>query len=129
MLFLSALGYLRNRGIAAGQTKLRRAVELWPGLLEQDEVHYELGCAFQKRGYRGTPIGLDIGESTALVRRLLTQGLPLSSRRSRAAWGRACLALAQLALIAGERGAARQCALRAVVRCSGLHRRKAARGL
>ena len=35
----------------------------------------------------------------------------------------------ELALIAGKRGAARQCALRAVVRCSGLHRRKAARGL
>jgi glycosyltransferase involved in cell wall biosynthesis len=129
LLFLSALGYFCTRNIAAGQTKLRSAVELWPGLLEQDEVYYELGCAFQKRGYRGTPIGLDIRESTALVRRLLTQWLPLPASISRAAWGRACLALAQLALIAGERGAARQSALRAIIRCSGVHRRKAARGL
>jgi glycosyltransferase involved in cell wall biosynthesis len=128
-LFLSALGYFRNRDIAAGEAKLQRAVALWPGILEEDEVYYELGCAFQRRGYRGTPIGLDIRESTALVRRLLTQCLPLSSSLSRAAWGRACLALAQLALIAGERGAARQAALRAVIRCSGLARRKAARGL
>jgi GT2 family glycosyltransferase len=96
--FNSALGYLRQGDAASAQERVRRAVTCWPGLLEQDEFYYELGCAFQPRGVRGTTTDLDLDTSAALIRDILFNDVPAAEARSaRAHWGRACLVLARLA--------------------------------
>jgi glycosyltransferase involved in cell wall biosynthesis len=114
ILFLSALAHLQIRYTAATE-RLRRALVLWPGLLDENEFFYELGCAFQARGYRGTPIGLNVRESGRLLQALLHHDLGLPAASGRLAWGRACLVLSQLGLLAGDRAAARQYALSAII--------------
>jgi glycosyltransferase involved in cell wall biosynthesis len=108
-LFVSALAQFRRGENVIGSSKVRDALAIWPALVEDDEFHYELACANQARGVRGTPSGLDLAGNARLVRSLLP--LP-GGRRS---WGRACLALAQVALLARDQRAARRYALRALV--------------
>jgi GT2 family glycosyltransferase len=96
-LFVSALGHLRRGNEEAGLSKLRRALEAWPGLAALDELYFELACAYQARGVRGSPDGLDLARSERLVQSLL----PLLG--GQASWGRACLALGRVALGAQQR--------------------------
>jgi glycosyltransferase involved in cell wall biosynthesis len=107
-LFVAGLARLRRRDVSAGLRKVREALAVWPGLVEQDEFHFELACAYQPRGVRGTAAGLNVRESAELVRSLL----PLPG--GRASWGRACLALARMGLVARDRRSARRYAFEAL---------------
>jgi len=98
-LFASALAELRRRDTAAGLNKLRQALEVWPGVANQDEFYFELACAYQARGVRGTSRDLDLEKGAQLMRLL---PLPDGS------WGRAYFALARVALVAGDRRAGRR---------------------
>jgi glycosyltransferase involved in cell wall biosynthesis len=108
--FNAALGYFRQTDITLGREKLRQAVECWPDLLSADEFYYELGCAFQPRGLRGTPAQLELAASEDLIHFALSAwpdpGPPGLSRDG--AWGQASLNLARLALISGQPRAARR---------------------
>ena len=99
--FVSGLAYLRRRDDELGRQNIRRALEVWPGLAEEDELYYELACARQPRGRRGPSRELDLDESERLIEWVLpdTGGRPLPAR--------ACLALGRLALHSGNRRAAR----------------------
>ncbi len=129
LYFLSALAHLREHNTTAATERLRQALALWPGLLHENEVYYELGCAFQQRGYRGTSIGLNVGESAALIHQLLHQALGLPAARGRTAWAQACLVLMQLALLTGDRAAARRFGLSALRWGAGQTRTTALRRL
>ena len=119
-LFSAGLACLRTRDVVRGVGKIRQALEVWPELVEQDEFHFELACAYQPRGFRGTGLGgLDVQETAELVRSL--QPLP-GGRASRA---RAAFALAWMALVAHDRRTARRHALEAL-RAPGLHRKASA---
>ena len=107
-LFASGLMHLRQRDGSVGRDKLRQALGVWPELVEEDEFHFELACAFQARGVRGTGHGLRLSASEALARSL--RPLPGGRRSS----GRLSLAFAQMALLAGEYSSARRYAAEAV---------------
>jgi glycosyltransferase involved in cell wall biosynthesis len=104
-LFVVGLDYYRLSQQSAGFEKIRRAIEVWPGLLEQDEFYYELGCANQDRGARGSALGLNVPGGADLIRACLPD-----TRRARF-WSRACLNLMQLAWLAGDRALARAYAM------------------
>ena len=69
--FNSAIGQLRQKQIAQAREKIRLAFRCWPGILSLDEFYYELGCAFQPRGVRGTAVGLTLPDGEALIRSIL----------------------------------------------------------
>jgi GT2 family glycosyltransferase len=121
-LFAAGLDRLRERDLAGGSSKIREALAVWPELVEEDEFHFELACAFQQRGLRGTDQGLDLHESAALVRAL--QPFP----GGRASWGRSAFALAWMATVAGDRTSARRYA-RQALHAPGLRHKVAALGL
>jgi glycosyltransferase involved in cell wall biosynthesis len=122
--FNAALGYLRQREIDLGREKLQQAVACWPELLTADEFYYELGCAFQPRGLRGTLAQLELTASEDLIRFALsawpdpaTPGVSPDS-----AWGQAALNLARLAIIGGQPQAARRYAGNAIRYGQASHR-------
>jgi hypothetical protein len=112
----TALGYLRQKRMAPAQEKIRQAVSTWPGILRLDEFYYELGCAFQQRGVRGTAVDLSLPDGEALIRSILFEWLPpeLAPADQKRAWGQANMVLARLARAAGQPRAARQYAARTV---------------
>jgi glycosyltransferase involved in cell wall biosynthesis len=113
--FNSALSYLRQNELARGREKIQQAVQYWPGLLAQDEFYYELGCAFQPRGLRGSAQGIDLVKSAGLIRDFLFVDLTKAGAdESPEHWGQACLVLARLARNTGQRQAARGYALQVV---------------
>jgi len=113
--FNAALAYLWQTKTVLGEQKLRQAVECWPGLLDLDEFYYELGCARQPRGLRGTAKGLDLKTGEALIRAaLLDRTASLTARSAQRYWGHACLVLARLARNTGNWSACRGYALRAM---------------
>jgi hypothetical protein len=85
---------------ATGAAKLREALTTWPELSDEEEFYYELACSHQARGLRGTAVGgnADAAELLESLRTLF---------HGRASWGRAQLALANVALLAGDRRSAR----------------------
>jgi glycosyltransferase involved in cell wall biosynthesis len=104
-VFISALAYLRLGRNEAALAKLAAALRDWPELLWLDEFYYEMACAYQQRGYRGSGTGLQLERSAELLRQTVL-GEPtthLSSGQRQEAWGRAGLAMAQLALVAGHK--------------------------
>ena len=103
--FVSGLGYLRTRQAPQGFEKIIQAISIWPGLLADEEFYYELGCAYQPRGLRGTASGLDLNESAALIRSVLAD----QNQNGRLAF--AYVTLSQLALVTGNRWAALRFAL------------------
>ena len=117
--FSAGLARLRTRDLVGGLAKIKQALAVWPEVVEEDEFHFELACAYQPRGFRGTEQGLDVRETAHLVRSL--QPLP-GGRASRA---RAAFALAWTALVARDQRSARHFALQAL-RAPGLHRKAAA---
>lgn len=125
----SALAYWRQHNHAAAIEKSKLAIACWPGLLERSELYYELGAAFQERGWRGSPAGLRLAESTAMVHQLLHEEWAIPQARRRALWGYACLVLAQLAQHTGQTAGARRLALRALVYAALPHKARAARSL
>lgn len=126
--FNAALGYFWQKNAALGRGKVRQAVQVWPGLLDQDEFYYELGCAFQPRGLRGTATGLDLGASASLIQDILSHDRPPSAARStRAYWGRACLVLARLARNTRDWRGSHTYALRALAYADGRDRLRALR--
>jgi glycosyltransferase involved in cell wall biosynthesis len=112
----TALGYLRQKRMAPAQEKIRQAASTWPGLLRLDEFYYELGCAFQSRGVRGTAMDLSLPDGEALIRSVLFEWISpeLTRAEQKRAWGQANMVLARLARAAGQPQAARQYAARAV---------------
>lgn len=100
-LFVSGLAHLRRRDDRIGRQRVRRALEVWPGLADQHELYYELACARQPRGWRGATPALDLTESANLIQWVLpeTGGRPLPAL--------AYTALGNLALLSGDRRAAR----------------------
>jgi GT2 family glycosyltransferase len=118
-LFSAGLARLRHRDVVGGLGKIRAALAVWPALVDEDEFHFELACAYQPRGLRGTGQGLVLQETARLVGSL--QPLP-GGATSRA---RADFALAWTALVARDRRSARHFALRAL-RAPGLRRKAAA---
>ena len=126
--FNTALGFLWQNDEASGRERIRRAVACWPGLLDLDEFYYELGCANQPRGLRGSPQGLDLRAGEALIREaLFTSTAPASEHAARAHWGQACLVLARLARNTRQWPACRRYALRAVIAASNRGRLEATR--
>jgi hypothetical protein len=80
----------------------------------QDETYYELGCAYQPRGLRGSSIDLRLHDSERLIHSLIFDHWPAPSegaRRTR--WGQACLVLSTLAYQANDRSAAQRLAIQA----------------
>jgi hypothetical protein len=103
LYFNSAMAYFRVQDLAAAIGKLQQAIELRPALLVDDELYYELACALQPTGYRGSAVGLRLDDSARLVKDLLYQRLHLPAGQSPASlWGRACLVFAQVAYTAGQ---------------------------
>jgi hypothetical protein len=126
--FNAALGYLRQGDRQRGQAKVVQAVQHWPGLLERREFYYELGCANQPRGLRGTAQAQDLAASASLLHALLFGGqLVPASSSARRYWGRACLTLASLARNSGHRRACWFYALRALPQLTGRERGEALR--
>jgi hypothetical protein len=122
--FNSALGYLRQRQMARAQEKILLARRCWPDLLSQDEFYYELGCAFQPRGVRGTAVGLSLLDGEALIRSVLFEWLSpeLGRAEEKRAWGQANMVLARLARATGHLQAARRYAARAMRQGTGRQR-------
>jgi glycosyltransferase involved in cell wall biosynthesis len=121
--FNTALGYLRQGEAAPAQAKLQQAVETWPGLLQEAELYYELACAYQPRGWRGTAAGLRLNDSARLIREVIaTNAALLPGSRPAELWGFACLVLAQLAATNHDRAAARRFALQALRRAEARYR-------
>lgn len=125
--FTTALAYFRLDDIERGVAKLNEAVACWPELAGLDEFFYELGCARQGRGVRGTGNALDLTESEALLRSLLSGRLALPAGQGY--WGHACLVLARLAAAANKPTAGRRYALQALRYGRLAHKRAAARAL
>ena len=126
--FNTALGLWWQNDEAGGRERIRRAVAFWPGLLALDEFYYELGCAKQPRGLRGAAHGLDLRESEALIRAVLSdREAPAGEQAARAHWGQAWLVLARLARNTDQWPACRRYALRALLSGSGRGRQEAAR--
>ncbi len=122
--FNAALGYLRQREAILGREKLRQAVACWPELLNADEFYYELGCAFQPRGQRGTPAQLELTASEDLIHFALSAwpDPPPPGVSPDSAWGQASLNLARLANISGQPRAARRYARSAMRHGQARHR-------
>ena len=99
-LFVAGLAYLRRWDDGLGLPKIRRALEVWPGLAEDDELYYELACARQPRGQRVGSAALDFAETV----RLITLVMP--EAQGPAVHARVRLALGNLALFSGDRRAA-----------------------
>ena len=128
-VFVSALAYLRLGQQDAALDKLGQALRGWPEMVWLDEFYYEMACAFQQRGYRGSGHGLQLERSAAVLRQTLL-GEPaghLSGRLRHEAWGRAGLALAQLALISGQQALAWRYAWQALRHAQPAYRGQAAR--
>lgn len=126
--FVSALAHFRRNELAAGIGKTQEALAVWPAMAGQDETYYELGCAYQRRGLRGSPIGLRLEDSERLVHSLVFDHWPARSDDTRRArWGHACLVLSKLAYQANDRGAARRLATQAGRYATPSHRGKALR--
>jgi glycosyltransferase involved in cell wall biosynthesis len=110
--FVSGLAHLRRGDVAAGIAKTREALAVWPALACQDETYYELGCAYQKRGLRGSVIDLRLHDSERLIHSLIFEHWPAPSESTRRArWAHACLVLSKLAFHVNDRGAAQRLAL------------------
>jgi len=126
--FNSALGFFWQNALPEGRARIYRALEVWPDLINLDEFYYELGCARQPRGLRGTPEGLNLEEGAALIHSLLFDPpAPLSAQAAAAHWGQACMVLARLARNMRQWPTCRRYALRAMLFASGRGRRQAAR--
>jgi hypothetical protein len=124
--FASALAYFRRGKVAAGVAKTQEALQSWPAMTARDETYYELGCAYQQRGWRGTCADLRLDESAHLIRSLVFEHWTAPSETARRAWwGHACLVLSQLAYEAGDGSTARRLAMEAW-RGAGLRRRSSA---
>lgn len=99
-LLVAGLAHLRRRQDDLGRERIRRALEVWPGLEHEPELYYELACARQPRGERGPSPALDLVESARLIEWVLPNaGAALPAP--------ACVALGNLALLSGNRRAAR----------------------
>ena len=114
--FNTALGHLRHKDMAWARDRIERAVRTWPPLAAEDELYYELGCAFQPRGVRGTAVGLSLAEGEAVIHSVLFDWLAadLAPPQRQQAWARANVVLARLARATGQARAARQFAGRAM---------------
>lgn len=113
-LFVSALAYFRRGKVAAGVAKTQEALQSWPAMAARDETYYELGCAYQQRGWRGSFADLRLDESTHLIHSLVFEHWPAPSETARHAWwAHACLVLSQLAYEAGDGPTARRLAAQA----------------
>ncbi|MEP7358074.1 MAG: glycosyltransferase family A protein, partial [Anaerolineales bacterium] len=97
--FNSALGHLRQKQLAPARDRIQRAVRCWPDLAAQNEFYYELGCAYQARGVRGTAVGLSLPEGETLIHTVLFEWLvpELGMAGQKKAWGQANMVLARLA--------------------------------
>lgn len=128
--FVSALAYFRHGQIATGVSKTQEALRSWPAMPSRDETYYELGCAYQQRGWRGPASDLQLERSTRLIRSLVFEHWPAPSAAARDAWwGHACLVLSQLAHEAGDQAAARRLALQAWRGVARPHKRRALRAI
>jgi glycosyltransferase involved in cell wall biosynthesis len=126
--FTTALGLFAQNAQADARERIRRALEVWPGLLDLDDFYYELGCAGQPRGLRGTAEGLNLKDGAALIHSVLFDPPTLVSGAAAARhWGHACLVLARLARNTGQWSECRRYAWRGLLSTSGSGRLKAAR--
>jgi glycosyltransferase involved in cell wall biosynthesis len=114
VFFQSALAHFRRHEVAAGIGKTEEALAVWPAMACQDETYYELGCAYQQRGLRGSPIDLRLDDSERLIHSLIFDRWPAPSAGARRAhWGQACAVLSTLVYQANDSDAARRLALQA----------------
>lgn len=108
---------MQHQSDAAWQV-LTQAVGLYPPLLEKLEMYYELACGDQTRGYRGTPIGLDLDRNGAAMLAWLDQLFAPSNTAlagyRRTAYARAYLSLSILSDAIKRRPAARRFMWRAI---------------
>jgi hypothetical protein len=108
----AALAYIQQGQPGEGWQFLRRAVDVYPPLLEQVDTFYELACGNQPRGYRGQADMLDLEASAAEIFRrlddLFARARPPVTALRRRAYGNAHLALGMLADRAGDWHAARR---------------------
>ncbi|MGE5335587.1 MAG: glycosyltransferase family 2 protein [Nitrososphaerota archaeon] len=126
--FIFALAYFRRGEVVAGIGKTQEALAVWPALAAQDETYYELGCAYQPRGVRGSSIGLRLHDSERLIRSLIFDHWPAPSEGTRRArWGQACVVLSALAYQTNDRSAAQRLAIQAWRSTAPMQRGKALR--
>lgn len=124
--FNAGLAYLRQQQTLTAQRKIGLAAATWPELVTLDEFFYELACARQPRGWRGSAAGLDLSQSEALLRETVSN-LNLSGTQHQRFWGQANLALARLAFATDKAPAARRYSWRALRLASGDQRPAALR--
>jgi hypothetical protein len=112
--FVSALAHFWRNEVAAGIGKTQEALAVWPAMACQNETYYELGCAYQRPGLRGSSIDLRLHDSERLIHSLIFDHWPALSEGARGArWGQACVVLSTLAHQANDRSAAQRLAIQA----------------
>jgi len=122
--FNAAIELFSSGAEETGQAKLRDAAGLWPPLANEPAIYYEIACAHQPKGYRGTVERLDLRRAEQALRAVLA-GDAFARADQRTAQGLASLTLAQLARQAGRRPLAARFALRAARQGTPSQRRAA----
>ncbi len=116
----TALDHFQAGDLEGGRAHLKQAFAIYPDVAEDFEAFYELGCANQPRGARGSTGTLDIERNAALITSSLNivfadPNLPPASRAARRrAYGCAALALGVLAYNTRRFALARRYLTRAV---------------
>lgn len=116
----TALDYFQAGDLDGGRAHLKQAFALYPDVAGDFEAFYELGCANQPRGVRGSTDTLDIERNAALMTDSLDAvfgdpAMPPASRAARhRAYGCAALALGVLAYNTRRFALARRYLTRAV---------------
>ena len=98
--FSGAMGYILQGDVDQGWKLISKTITVWPDMLHERSLYYELACGSQPRGYRGQAEFLDIVKNGAeLIERLdalfSEKASELSSMRHEA-YGNAYLALVTL---------------------------------
>ncbi len=126
--FNAAIELMSTGAEAAGQAKLREAAGLWPALAAEPATFYEIACAHQPKGYRGTVERLDLRRAEQALQGAMSGGAFANADRQ-TAQGLASLTLAQLARLAGRGHLAARFALRAARHGAPGQRRTALKAL
>jgi glycosyltransferase involved in cell wall biosynthesis len=111
----NAVAFLHSGQHEEARRSLHRMVEVYPEILRDESVFYELGCAHQLRGYRGHFASLNLPQAITTVEwtlRELIRGL--AEDYVRAGISRAHLAVAKLAYGTGDSIKARRRFVRAL---------------
>ena len=126
--FVSGLAHAARRRPDAAADRIDHALQVWPPLAELPEFFYALAAAHQPRGYQGSGVALELSAAESLLLEL-RDGRSVLAAAIRGRWGDACLALARLALNAGQHQPARRYAVEALLRSPAAHKPAALRAL